>query len=326
MKFPFPMTVLTTIALATTTSSCADADASVQWEMIFDGKTLTGWHNSKTGHGSGGRWRVEDGAITGEQDPPGSGNGGILLTNEKHGDFELEIDIKPDWGVCSGLFIRSTEKGQCFQVMVDYHDEGSVGQIYGEGSGAFVARAFDIFGKYNADKNLIGVTAEAGKGLSERYKPQYLKYTCTPDEWVKAWKLGDWNKLRVRCEGRDPTITTWINGQKVCAFDAASFDHPRYDRKTVRDLLGREGHIAVQVHGGKGWPIGKKCRWRNIRIKRITAATPQPVKKPENPPRALPDPGASSPTKSMRQLHVRDGFQVELVAAEPLVADPVAID
>jgi len=48
-------------------------------------------------HGAGGRWQVEDGVLTGEQYPPGSGNGGILMTDQKYGDFELTIDLKPDY-------------------------------------------------------------------------------------------------------------------------------------------------------------------------------------------------------------------------------------
>ena len=111
------------------------AVAKEDWITLFDGKTLKGWHKNpdKIGHGTGGMWKVEDGAIAGEQDPPGSGNGGILLTDQKFGDFELLIDMKPTWGVCSGLFLRSNDKGQCLQMMVDYHDAGNVGQIYGEG-------------------------------------------------------------------------------------------------------------------------------------------------------------------------------------------------
>src|SRR5689334_13166732 len=91
---------------------------------LFDGKTLNGWHKNpeKIGHGTGGQWTVEDGAITGQQDPPRSGNGGILLTDKKFGNFEVMIDLKPDWGVCSGFFVRSTDKGQCLQMMVDYHE------------------------------------------------------------------------------------------------------------------------------------------------------------------------------------------------------------
>ncbi len=43
-------------------------------------------------------------------------------------------------------------------------------------------------------------------------------------------------------------------------------------------------------------------------------------------PLAKPDPPPSSPADSLNQLHVRDGYQVELVASEPMVVDPVAID
>src|SRR6059058_5871324 len=79
----------------------------------------------RIGHGTGGNWQVEDGTITGEQDPPGSGNGGILLTDRKFGDFELSIDLKPDWGICYGLFVRANDRGQGLQMMVDYHDAGN---------------------------------------------------------------------------------------------------------------------------------------------------------------------------------------------------------
>ncbi|MBC7854801.1 MAG: DUF1080 domain-containing protein, partial [Pirellulaceae bacterium] len=73
------------------------APAKEDWITLFDGKTLKGWHKNpeKIGHGTGGIWQVEEGAIAGEQDPPGSGNGGILLTDRKFGDFELLIDMKP---------------------------------------------------------------------------------------------------------------------------------------------------------------------------------------------------------------------------------------
>src|SRR5947207_11837820 len=70
---------------------------------IFDGKTLQGWHASaQTGHSSaskhqtGGRWVVENGAITGSQDIPG--NGGILITDRKFGDYEIVLEMNNDFG------------------------------------------------------------------------------------------------------------------------------------------------------------------------------------------------------------------------------------
>ena len=148
---------------------------------IFDGKSLTGWHKNpeRIGHGTGGRWVVENGVISGEQDPPGSGNGGILLTDEKFKDFELLIDMKPDWGVCSGLFVRANDKGQCFQMMVDYHDRGNVGHIYGEGTGGFNTRPYDIFGE-EKDGKLVKLFAKA----TEPANP--VTPTCTSDEWLSS--------------------------------------------------------------------------------------------------------------------------------------------
>src|SRR5262245_34635117 len=68
---------------------------------ILDGKTLKGWHvSAKTGHSrasgnqSGGKWVVENGAMIGSQDIPG--NGGIILTDEPFGDFEIELEMNND--------------------------------------------------------------------------------------------------------------------------------------------------------------------------------------------------------------------------------------
>ena len=108
---------------------------------IFDGKTLAGWHiSTKSPHGTTKAWVVKDGAITGTQDKPG--NGGILLTDEQYGDFEISMEIGNDYGPDSGLFLRSTEDGKCYQAMIDYHDNGNVMGVYGEGIGGFAARNF----------------------------------------------------------------------------------------------------------------------------------------------------------------------------------------
>ncbi len=247
-------------------SLVAGADSSdSKWISLFDGKSLDGWHKNpqKIGHGTGGSWRVEDGAITGEQDPPGSGNGGILLTDQKFGDFELQIDMKPDWGVCSGLFVRGNDLGQCFQMMVDYHDAGNVGHLYGEGTTGFNTRTFDINGKYDDNMKLIAITTANHKTAAD----VSLIHSCTPEEWIKAWKLNDWNTAKVRVEGKYPKITTWINGLKVCEFDGAAAATAQYDKEGIFEKLGAEGSIAVQVHGGLGWPNGAACRWKNIRVR-----------------------------------------------------------
>src|SRR5687768_11821721 len=160
-----------------------DADGYLS---LFDGKTLVGWHKNpqRIGHGSGGLWEVQDGAIVGEQDPPGSGNGGILLTDRKFGDFELLLDMKPDWGIDSGLFVRSNDQGQCVQVMVDYHEAGNVGHLYGEGTGGWNVRPYTVEGEIGYGGNLTTLFPRP----DENFKPQYLVKTCTGEQFCKAWK------------------------------------------------------------------------------------------------------------------------------------------
>lgn len=139
---------------------------------IFDGETLNGWHVSRsTGHGTGGKWIVENGIIVGQQNPPRQG--GILITDEKYGDFELIIEARPEWGIDSGIFLRSTETGKAYQVLVDYYERGNVGGIYGEGIGGFSFRS---------------------------------------EQYPAAWKKDDWNIFRIKIAGQPPEITVWMNG------------------------------------------------------------------------------------------------------------------
>ena len=70
---------------------------------IFDGQTLNGWHvSAQTGHSraskneTGGKWAVKQGAIVGSQDIPG--NGGIVITDEQFGDFEVSVEMNNDFG------------------------------------------------------------------------------------------------------------------------------------------------------------------------------------------------------------------------------------
>src|SRR5687768_3646823 len=135
------------IALCTPSATAKEG----KWVSIFDGKTLKGWHvSAQTGHSgasgnkSGGKWVVQNRAIIGSQDIPG--NGGIVITDKQYGNFDVKFEMNNDYVPDSGLFLRSNEKGQCYQAMIDYHDNGNLMGVYGEGIGGFVARNF-ITGK-----------------------------------------------------------------------------------------------------------------------------------------------------------------------------------
>ena len=101
---------------------------------LFNGKDLSGWHVSQVNHhGNSKGWSVKDGVVLATQDRPG--NGGILLTDRKYRDFEVSLEVNPTWGCDGGLFLRSNEEGDGYQVMIDYLEGGSIGGVYGEGLG-----------------------------------------------------------------------------------------------------------------------------------------------------------------------------------------------
>jgi hypothetical protein len=82
---------------------------------IFNGKTLKGWHVSRTDHhGTAPGASVENGALVLRQNP--FGMGGVLLTDRKYKDFELYLEANPDWGCNGGIFFRSAESGAGYQI------------------------------------------------------------------------------------------------------------------------------------------------------------------------------------------------------------------
>ncbi|MBI5087031.1 MAG: DUF1080 domain-containing protein [Acidobacteria bacterium] len=155
------------------------ANVPAGFTPIFNGKDLSGWHVSTTNHhGTTPDWKVENGILTGSQNPPGKG--GILLTDRKYRNFEVFAEVNPDWGCDGGLFLRSSEKGEAYQVLLDFREKGTLFGVYGE--------------------RLPGVV------------------TWQYPEWRKHWKENDWNAVRARIEGDIPRITVWINGTQVTSW------------------------------------------------------------------------------------------------------------
>lgn len=160
--------------------------AMPRWQKLFDGKTLNGWRPMAVHGGRGGVWRVEKGALVGNQDADHTG--GLLGTERKFSDFEIELEFQADYPVDSGLFLRTRDDGMGYQITIDYRDGGYVGSLYAPTTGGFLV--------------------------------QY-------EEWQKAYKKSGWNKLRVRIEGQLAHITAWLNGVKTVDYRDTEERYPR---------------------------------------------------------------------------------------------------
>jgi hypothetical protein len=187
------------------------------WKSLFNGRDLTGWAQ-KNGTA---KYTVEDGCVVGTTNE-GSPNS-FLCTERDYGDFELVFEVKVDDRLNSGVQIRSHSKpdfktGRVHGPQVEIATNGTAGRIYDEGR-----------------------------------RGKWLDADATNDAKAKAaFKKGEWNKYRVRCEGN--RMQTWVN------------DVPVAD---VRDDMDATGFIGLQVHGIPKGQGPYQVRWRGIYVREL---------------------------------------------------------
>ncbi len=205
---------------------------------LFDGASLSGWVQ-RGGHA---RYEVIDGTIVGTTvaNSPNS----FLCTTRDYGDFALDLELKVDSELNSGIQIRSHhavkpktievvqadgEKNSIeipaghvfgYQVEVDPSDRAYSGGIYDESRRGWL---FDLAGDHRQDAR-------------------------------QAFRRDEWNHYRIEAIGS--SIKTWVNGVPV---------------SDLIDEMDESGFIALQVHSvDHDRPL--QVRWRNIRIKELNAS------------------------------------------------------
>ncbi len=196
---------------------CAMADED-GWVQLFDGKSLKGW-TQKNGTAT---YRVDEGVIVGKTNP-GSPNS-FLCTDKDYTDFDLEFEVLVDDGLNSGVQFRSKsiqerDNGRVHGPQVEIDKGGSARRVYGESLGT--------------------------DWLSD----------LGDDAAQKAFKVGEWNKYRVKAVGK--TIETWVNGVRTAKFE---------DERSKMD----SGFIGLQVHGIADGTGPYQVRWKNIKIKDLS--------------------------------------------------------
>lgn len=82
------------------------AEKAAGWKLLFDGKDLNGWSNFKA-QGVEPGWQVKDGELT-CVDPKHAGD---IVTADKFGSFELDIDFKMAKGANSGIMYHVADTG-----------------------------------------------------------------------------------------------------------------------------------------------------------------------------------------------------------------------
>ncbi len=89
-----------------TANTLSDAEKMAGWKLLFDGKTLDGWHTFRRKDVRPG-WQVKDGTLA-CVDPK---NAGDLCTNDQYDWFELQLDYNISHAGNSGIMYHVTDKG-----------------------------------------------------------------------------------------------------------------------------------------------------------------------------------------------------------------------
>lgn len=200
------MTFLAVLTLFYLTGCKNTPTENVPWEDLFDGKTLSGWEQK----GGEAIYEVKDGTIVGSTVPntPNS----FLVTTKRYSDFILEIDVKVDPSMNSGIQIRSHsfeyyQEGRVhgYQVEIDPSDRAWSGGIYDEGRRGWL---YDLNGN---------------------------------PEGQAAFRPNDWNHYRIEAIG--DTLKTWVNGISTAHL---------VDEKTGSGFIGLQVHsIGADEEAGK---------------------------------------------------------------------------
>jgi hypothetical protein len=201
---------------------------------LFNGKDLEGW----TKRGGEAKYSVDEGAVVGRS-VPDTGNT-FLTTDKEYGDFILELDFRiDDTDFNSGIQIRSHSR-----------PEGDGERVYG----------YQVEIDPKPDRAwTAGIYYEGGKKGEKRKwirKAGWLNDLSKNEPARKAFRLGEWNHLRVVAKGN--RLQTWLNG--VPAADFTDNDEKAF---------APTGFIALQVHGVGSKREPREVRWKNIKLTEI---------------------------------------------------------
>ena len=200
------------------------------WELLFDGKTTSGWRNFQSEQ-IGPAWKVVDGTLMLDHTLTG---GGDIITEGQYQDYELALEWKIAPGGNSGIMFNVQE------------DE-----------------AYERSWHTGPEVQILDNLRHADARI-ETHRSGDL-YDMIAGKFVTANGPDEWNQVRIVSE--NGKVSHWQNGYEVVTYEMHT---PEWDQMVAnskfKDRPGfgksKSGHIALQDHGDRVW-------FRNIKIKQL---------------------------------------------------------
>ncbi len=210
--------------------------AATEPQPIFNGHSLAGWVQ----RGGQADYRVEDGCIVGTT-VVGTPNS-FLCTEKDYGDFVLELEVKSDPRLNSGIQFRS----QHFPRPTTFQHGTKTLNIPGGRVHGYQAEVDS-----NPNRRWSG-------GIYDEGRRAWLQNLTDQPAAQAAFKFGDWNQYRIACEGG--SLRTWVNGVSTADY---------------LDATTLSGFIGLQVHSSK--QADMQVRFRNIKVEDLGRSEWKPL-------------------------------------------------
>lgn len=238
---PHLLIVIPLLAISALSAAAQDADlntltpaeTSAGWQLLFNGKDLSGWHNFRSETIRPG-WQVQDGALA-CIDPH---NAGDLATAGEYDWFELDLEFKMGEGANSGIM---------------YHASAEEKSAWATGP------------EFQLEDNAKATDPERCGWLYGLYKPEIDPNTGKPVDATKP--AGEWNRLRLLITPEK--CVHEINGVKYFEYVLGSDD---FNKRVAASKFGamknfakfNKGHLVFQGDHGK-------VSFRNMKLRPISA-------------------------------------------------------
>jgi hypothetical protein len=227
MKTSMPIVVFVGLVLLVVGNMNVQAAKRDKWQALFDGKSTDAWRGYKSTTFPDTGWIVENGAIKAV-----AGGHGDIITKEKFGDFELELEWRVSPGANSGIFYLATEDNE------------------------YIWQSAPELQILDDDKHQDGKEAKTSAG-------SLYALIATTEKVLKP--VGEWNKVRIVVNAKH--VEHWLNGKRVVSYDLGSESLGQLIAASKFATMpafakAPEGHIGLQNHGDDVW-------FRNIRVRRL---------------------------------------------------------
>lgn len=231
------------IALAGLLSSMAAAQETPVAKPMFPKDTFDGWVQ----RGGTAKYEIKDGEVIGTS--VANTENSFMCTEKNYANFILEMDLKIDDTLNSGIQIRS----ESFPERKAWEWTNAAGETKRGNINANRVHGYQIEID-PSDRAWSG-------GIYDEARRAWLVDLSKPEQKAagQAFKKGDWNHYRIEAIG--PNFKVSVNGVQTAE---------------LKDEMTRTGFIALQVHsvGNDAAKIGKQVRWKNIMITELPEAAP----------------------------------------------------